>query len=507
MTYNYEATVHPVKFKDYLPTPLKLLTPLTAKRQLVQDIQNSATYLDSFPVLEKLDDFDELWSNFYTKVSLAVPTLSVQQYGDFISNWNLFHTQIASLTFTANTITTVPRAVIAMWPLDFSFIELDYKDKRLLEYFDAILTPSTNNMWQDLFDSTEHIFDQYVTPYINSLGNLREIKADNRDGSVTDAEVLNLTAKMEGLNLRDELLNAIGPQRLAAIIPMLGQFYEINCTDDFVKIIELIISSRVLLEHLFTKDYINFVTQDKVDGSYIYEESPDNRLWFKTTHINLYVEYNGVKYLADAITAPLGSSVMDIINLYMPLNLVVKRFGFFIKLDTVETAPSIYFSGAVTAVNGNKTIKSDTRYLAPLIPFKTVSPYTGFMFKRKWNYSNIVTGSRMPNDYSSANDGALIWTPSGNLGWVGVMFDAPSNLIHIKACADDSFYGYHNDVLVIDGNFNDWQNVTLSVTKGQTIYLSFNIVNPSGTKGFSCLITDAVTGDVIKKSDATWISG
>jgi hypothetical protein len=282
--YNFNATVDvsKVKFKDYLPTPLKLLTPLTSKRQLVVDIENSSTYLDSFPVLEKLDNFDELWSAFYQKVSQTVPTLPVQQYGDFISKWSQFYTQIQGLTFTANTITTAPRTIINMWPLDFSFMkDLDYKDQRLLEYFDSILTPSTNNMWQDLFDSTEHIFDQYVTPYIDTLGSLREIKYDYTNSESTDAEVINLTAKMQGLNLRDELLDAIGPQRLAAIIPMLGQFYEINCTDDFVKIIEMIISSRVLLEHLYTKDYINFVTQDKVDGSYIYEESADTRQWFK----------------------------------------------------------------------------------------------------------------------------------------------------------------------------------------------------------------------------------
>lgn len=122
---------------------------------------------------------------------------------------------------------------------------------------------------------------------------------------------------------------------------MLGQFYEISSTDDFVKIIELVISSQVLIEHLYSKDYINFKSLDDIDGPLIADDSSENMRWFKTTHVNLFVEYNGAKYLADSITAPLGSSVRDIFNLYLPINLVLKNFGLYVELNTVDTAPFI----------------------------------------------------------------------------------------------------------------------------------------------------------------------
>ena len=371
--YNYYADVKRVAFKDYLPTPLKSMTPLTAKRQLVSDIQSSSKYLEDFPILERLEDFDTLWADFVAKVSSAAPNLPEDQYAEFSSKWSFFYTQISNLKFEADTITTVPKALINLWPIDFSFLDLTYKDKRLLEYFDLILKPSTNTVWQDLFDSTEEVFDKYVTGYIKSLSELREIKHVHYNDQVqtTDTEIINLTAKMLGLNLRDELLDAIGPERLAALIPMLGQFYEINSTEDFVKIIELVISSRVLIEHLYSKDYINFKTKDQVDGPFIYEDSKENLRWFKTTHINLFVEYNGVKYLTDTVTAPLGSSVMDIVKLYMPINLVVKNFGLFLELNTVDTAPSVYFCGTVDSVRGTKTITADERRFAALIPIKS----------------------------------------------------------------------------------------------------------------------------------------
>jgi hypothetical protein len=109
---------------------------------------------------------------------------------------------------------------------------------------------------------------------------------------------------------------------------------------------------------LYTKDYINFVTQDKVDGSYIYEESADTRQWFKTTHINLYVEYGGIKYLADYLTASVGSAVSDIVNLYMPVNLVLRNFGMYLELNTVDTAPALYFCGTIDSIAGTKTVTS-----------------------------------------------------------------------------------------------------------------------------------------------------
>lgn len=371
MSSTYTAKIKKMEYVDYLPTPFRLMVPLVSKRQLVVDINSSHNYADNFPILEKLENFKIYWENFSDKVaksslirdarSIHKSKLLTNVQSSIATSWFSFANAIDSLDFVANTITTVPRYVIRMWPIDFSFIELDEEDKKLLRYFDLILVPPTTNLWEDFLRKTEDILDTNIHPYISDLTEIREItNYKSKNGTFqTDTEVLNLTAKMLGLNMREDLLKALNFDRLAAVVPLLGQFHTINSTDDFIKIIEIVIGSRVLLTHLYSNDYINFNEYNEhTEAKLLALDKLGTDSLFKTTHVNLFVQYNNeVRAIADIIKIPIGSSILDIVKLYLPINLVLKNFGLYIELDTLESAPTFSFLGTIGEIHGTICIK------------------------------------------------------------------------------------------------------------------------------------------------------
>jgi hypothetical protein len=58
MYHDVVSEVRKISFSDYIPTPLKTLTPLVDKRQVIRSVEYSSKYTHNFPVLEILDDFE-----------------------------------------------------------------------------------------------------------------------------------------------------------------------------------------------------------------------------------------------------------------------------------------------------------------------------------------------------------------------------------------------------------------------------------------------------------------
>lgn len=360
--YNYTANIRKFNFKDYLPTPLKK-APLTEYKQLIQDIQGSSRFVNSFPILNKIDNFHQKWLTVRSKVLSATNNLTTLPYENFDVLWKILDDELIVLDLESDGILTVSSDVLSVWPLDLSFAKLSIEDSILIDYLDQTLNPRITNIWEDLLDSTQEVYQSSIINKTKDLVNVRNTDYDS------DSQTINLTARLLGLSSRKEILEAIGYNRIRALLPMLGNFHEISGTDNFIKLIELVIASNVLLEHLYSKDYINFKKYIDTDlGPKLDEDSNLNQKWFKTTHINLYVEYEKAKYLSEKITAPLGSTVLEIVEKFLPINLVFKNFGLYYEVDSTNLAPQFYFCGSLDSIYQTREIFSDGRKLLSLIP-------------------------------------------------------------------------------------------------------------------------------------------
>lgn len=335
-------------YRNLLATPLRSLVPLTAQRQLVADIEKSGKYLDSFPVLERLEDFDFYWTRFSNKIqnaSSAIKLLPLQQQADFINAWNQLEEGITLIDFSGFPL--VSRRLMQVWPIDFTNIpiKLDEYDQHLITYLDRILTPSQANLWQDLFDQSEKLLDRYVSSRKAELEHLRDL---NKQES---AEVIKLSAKMVGLNLRDDLLSALGPDRLKAIVPLVSQFYKLTHTDDFIKIIELVLCSQVLLHHLYSNNYVTFKSFQDISVSELLGKKTGNEAWFKTTHINLYIEYSHVQQLILQVDT---ASLVDLVLSVLPIHLVIHQLGFYYEF---KEPPGFQLAADLGAIKGRFFLK------------------------------------------------------------------------------------------------------------------------------------------------------
>lgn len=316
-----------------------------SQRQLVADIEDSTIYLRDFPILEKNENFQSLWVSFSNKVAAHYD--KAENPEEFLSSWNVFRVEVDSRqkSFYEPELLTVPRELMSMWQsfdLSFVFPYLHYTETDFLEYLNRVLAPKRTNLWEDFADTFETLMDDYVSDHIDDLASIRNVSKDS------DPQVINLTARMLGFNFRDEILEAVGKDRIAAIIPMIGEFYTVANTDDFIRLIELTVGANVLLEHLYTNDYVNFKTFEQMSQKKgkLLDENSKGKDWFKTTHINIYVEYGNAKYLATKIAAPLSDTLIEIIEQFIPANLVLKNFGLRYTLNSPETAPNVFFSGA-----------------------------------------------------------------------------------------------------------------------------------------------------------------
>lgn len=347
-----------VKFSDYLPNPLKNMAGLTEQVRLVKDIDDSSHYAKDFPILDKREDFLEMWELVSANISENYALTEDPEL--FLSHWNFFQMQMYSniqAFTTLDELTTVPRTLTERWAELYPQLRpitstLHFTEVEFLDYLNTVLNPSKKNLWEDFTDTLEDVYQDYVLDQTEELANIRSI------GAETDAKVINLTARMLGFNFRDEVLDAIGKERVAALIPMVGQFYEVASSDDFIKLIEMTVGAKVIMEHLYSKDYVNFKTKEEYllrKATALTEESKEND-WFKTTHINLYIEYGKSRYLATKISAPLRDTLMEIIEHFIPANLVLKNFGLTYQLNAVEDAPSVYFSAAIGTTKTMHTI-------------------------------------------------------------------------------------------------------------------------------------------------------
>lgn len=343
------------KYKDYLPTPLRTLTPLTERRQLVLDIEASGKYVDDLPILESYPEFLQGWQLLIDNMNRSLPLSLAVASAEFQNGWHLFHPLVSAIDFDQR-IPKVSRDAVRAWP-DISLglnslrvshaIIFSYEELQAIAYLDRVLNPNTNNVWEDLLDSMETVFAP-IDNSITKLSGLRNIDAsynvETLEVEELDKDTVNLTARLVGLNLRTEILDALGKEKVAQLIPMVGQFYRVRGTDDFITLIELVLSSKVILQHLYSRDYTNFKTYDEMMSSP--PSTANDNFWFKTTHINLYVEYNEVKHLATSLKAGLGQSVLDIVESFIPLHAVLNRVGFTVELNK-EDAPSLNLGASI----------------------------------------------------------------------------------------------------------------------------------------------------------------
>ena len=132
---------------------------------------------------------------------------------DFLSKWNILSAQMyANLPAFTNqeALTTVPRTLLNSWqelqlrPFTkfFHYTEFDF-----VEYLNRVLNPNRTNLWEDMTDTMEEVYQDYILDQTEELANIRKISSD------TDGKVINLTANEDNIT-REPICQLILTYRL-----------------------------------------------------------------------------------------------------------------------------------------------------------------------------------------------------------------------------------------------------------------------------------------------------
>jgi len=170
---------------------------------------------------------------------------------------------------------------------------------------------------------------------------IAELEAIRYLDNTTDSVTIQQTVRLLGFDASQDVLN-MSYDNLTRLVSQLPLYPDYNSTILFQNFIDMLLNAITKVEYLYTKDYVNFYPYAK--GTLITEGG----LWWKTTHISLYVEMLDPESL-DVMSG--GKSIyrriLDLFYAFCPIALVIKNFFFTInyKLDygyaAVLTFPNI----------------------------------------------------------------------------------------------------------------------------------------------------------------------
>ena len=192
---------------------------------------------------------------------------------------------------------------------------------------------------------------EYDREYMQHLGLPIEAMARNRDITPqTENFALTMGARLQGFTLQESFYLRITDSVLRHMLPSLPQYVDTNSGNNWGAFLGLLLDGKLRVEQLWTKDYVNFTGSPQ--GPTIIDGGP----WFKSTHVSVQLSYIGYRN----VLAQLGSSFTSelahqILEDYMPVNLVLERMGFYVGMSL-----NVYISGHVIGGRKHLLVYPDT---------------------------------------------------------------------------------------------------------------------------------------------------
>jgi hypothetical protein len=176
-----------------------------------------------------------------------------------------------------------------------------------------------NPIWTDLLEAFEAVMKANVEAPLQQLEKIRYLDPG------TEQEILQKTVRMLGFNPTQDVLD-MSSNNLTRLVTQLSLYPDYNSTILFEKFIDLLLNAVTTVEYLYTKDYASFYPYPL--GPLITEGGP----WYKSTHINLYVELLNPKALENSSdTRSVFKRILDVFYEFCPISLVVKDLFFTIN--------------------------------------------------------------------------------------------------------------------------------------------------------------------------------
>lgn len=186
------------------------------------------------------------------------------------------------------------------------------------------LTPDIieqSQVWVDLLKVFESVISANIEYPISQLEKLRYLDP------TTEQEVLQKSVRMLGFNPTQDILD-MSVDNLTRLVTQLSLYPDYNSTILFERFIDLLLNAVTNVEYLFTRDYVSFFPYPQ--GKLITEGGD----WYKTTHINLFVELLNSKSLEDSVgRSQVFKRVVELFYEFAPISLVIKDFYFTVSYE------------------------------------------------------------------------------------------------------------------------------------------------------------------------------
>ncbi len=239
-------------------------------------------------------------------------------------------------------------------------------------------------VWEDFFTAAFEIWTEEIREPISQLERIRHYD------EALDDKIIYWALYQKGFELPDEFLHH-RLNDLKKVMNVLSLYHEVAGTDDFHKVISLLLGRAVYVEDLYTNNYCFFYTQPygalNIDGGD----------WYKTSHVNLYIE---ALLTEDQNVLRAKDKLLEVFYKFCPINLVPNLYW-----QTLELKARIKVGGIVVKDNKvSRLIEGDVYPVSSYIEGPTTvnrGQKATYVFvidynngeQRRYNYANWLATS------------------------------------------------------------------------------------------------------------------
>lgn len=178
------------------------------------------------------------------------------------------------------------------------------------------------NAWAVFQRAYDEQYRTHVDGYVEAIADLRNIT------DASDEFTLTMGARMQGFQLDQAYFKRIAVPTLTKMLPVFPQYAEWNQGERWYDFLSMLLDGKVTAKPLYTEDYVNF---DVSPGGPLLHAGGT---WFKTTHVQVSLSYMGYNNVLTSLEQPFSTEpALQMLDAYMPLNLVLKHLGFYVGFE------------------------------------------------------------------------------------------------------------------------------------------------------------------------------